>query len=363
MRRILIVANTYYQMIMAMQLNNTVFKDDSVVLLLSDHSKNTETICGKLNEEHIFEGVHYIKTKGIPDRRNSVDKLTDYFQISFGRKNRYSYYLDGVQNKYFDEIICYNYGIDIIGVYSAIYWHNPNVIVSLYEEGILTYDVVPQKTIHRAIIHHSRHFFGKKSINDVLSNFYCLYPELYRGNLNPVKIPEVADSGICAETLRHVFELSADRLSYPQKYIFFTSVYDFEGGKPIGEYRLVEQVAQLVGKENLLVKIHPRDVRTIYADNGFAVDRNSEIPWEAIQLSGHFRDNVFLTATSGSVLAGSFMAENPVKTFYLYNLCKLENNSLSQNSAKNIAELLGNEKLWDILKHVHIANQIEDILK
>lgn len=79
------------------------------------------------------------------------------------------------------------------------------------------------------------------------------------------------------------------------------------------------KVANLVGKDNLLIKIHPRDLRTIYSDNGFNVDKNSLIPWEAIQLSSDFSDKVFLTINSGSVLSGSTMSEKPVKTFICIN--------------------------------------------
>ena len=140
-------------------------------------------------------------------------------------------------------------------------------------------------------------------------------------------------------------------------------MYDFEGGEPIGEYQLVEKIAELVGKDNILIKIHPRDLRSVYSDNGFKVDRNSNIPWEAIQLSGDFSDKVFLTATSGSVLAGSFMAERAVKTYFLCDLCNLDQNPSAQNSVINIKELLENESLKAVLNSVHIAKQIEDILE
>ncbi len=147
-----------------------------------------------------------------------------------------------------------------------------------------------------------------------------------------------------------------------KKYFFFTSVYDFEGGEPIGEYELVCKIADLVGKENLLVKTHPRDVRTIYEDEGFIVDKNSDIPWEAIQLSKDFSDKVFLTATSGSVLAGSFMSENPPKTFFMHKCCNVSGNYSAQKTIATIEELLCDEALKDSLRTVSYANDVKDIL-
>lgn len=153
-----------------------------------------------------------------------------------------------------------------------------------------------------------------------------------------------------------------DTSGYTQKYIFFTSVYDFEGGEPIGEYELVLKVANLVGKDNLLIKIHPRDLRTIYSDNGFNVDKNSLIPWEAIQLSSDFSDKVFLTINSGSVLSGSTMSEKPVKTFYMYKLCNIKENRSCQKNAQDIEALLCKSSMKEVFRNVKIAEKIEDIL-
>lgn len=143
---------------------------------------------------------------------------------------------------------------------------------------------------------------------------------------------------------------------------FFTSVYDFEGGNPIGEYELVCKVAKLVGIDNLLVKTHPRDSRTIYKDHGFNVDVNSSIPWEAIQLSGDFSDKVFLTINSGSVLSGSTMSEKPVKTFYMYKLCDIKENKSCQKNAQDIEALLCESSMKEVFRNVRIAEKIEDIL-
>lgn len=125
---------------------------------------------------------------------------------------------------------------------------------------------------------------------------------------------------------------------------------------------MVCKVADLVGKDNLLVKTHPRDKRTIYSDNGFKVDKNSNIPWEAIQLSKDFSDKVFLTVNSSSVLAGSFMSEKTVKTFYLYKLCNVENNSLAKQGVETLENLLLNNELKKILVNVNVLADIDSVI-
>ena len=200
----------------------------------------------------------------------------------------------------------------------------------------------------------------RKTLKDNLHNFYCYYPILYRGNLVPVQIPRISVEAKITGILRNIFK--PDNTIYTKKYIFFTSVYDFEGGNPIGEYELVCKVAKLVGIDNLLVKTHPRDSRTIYKDHGFNVDVNSSIPWEAIQLSGDFSDKVFLTINSGSVLSGSTMSEKPVKTFYMYKLCDIKENKSCQKNAQDIEALLCESSMKEVFRNVRIAEKIEDIL-
>lgn len=362
-RRLLIIANTYYQLILAVQMRLTIFCKDEVILLLSNHSTNSEKVLNRLSNIEAFSEAHYIKTKGLIAKRNGVQKAKDFFDIILGRENRYSFYLDDIGNRYFDEIICFNYNIDIIGIYSLIYRNNISVKVSLFEEGILSYGVAFEDNIRRKTIRLFRKVFGKKDISDSYGNFYCFYPQLYSGALSVVGVPAIASGSECSDVLKSIFSINESQFSYSQKFIYFSSVYDFEGGAPIGELELVKSIGELVGKENLLVKTHPRDIREIYEKNGFSVDKNSSVPWEVIQLTEDFSDKVFLTATSGSVLAGSFMSDKPVKTIYLYNLCDISNNISAQETAEAILNLLEKEELKDTLCNVKIAKALEDIIK
>lgn len=361
MKRILIVANTYYQVIMAIQLKNTLFINDSVVLLISDHSKNTKNIAGKLDDVGAFECVKFIESLDVLKKRTICDKVRDYFQISIMKNNRYKYYLDGIDNKNYDEILCYNYGIDIYGLFAYLSSFNKNLCVSFYEESILSYNFsLGELNKNMRFISKIRKVFKKLDIMNRMSSFYCFYPMLYKGMLDAVAVPNISKKGKTSEILRTIFEL--DNYIYKEKYIFFTSVYDFEGGNPIKEYELCEGIAKLVGKENLLIKIHPRDRRNIYEDNGFKVDRNSAVPWEAIQLSGDFADNVFLTATSSSALAGSLMSEEPIETYYMYNCCDITGNSSAIKTVKDIESLLTTETMRDTLKSITIVKEISDII-
>lgn len=365
MKRMLVIANTYSQLIMAMQMNLTIAKNDEVVLLLSDHSKGTRNICDQLKKNDIFSEAYYINTKNILALRNKAEIIKDYADVALRNTNRFVTYLNEIKNRFFDELIVYNYGVDIIGLYSILYTINKNIRVSFYEEGVLsyTYCVKPTRNMKRNMVKILRNISGRKDISASFHDFYCFYPKLYKGDLIPVSVPHIFAGDECSLQLKLVFAIDSKTLQYDQKYIFFTSVYDFEGGAPIGEFELVSRIAKIVGKNNLLIKTHPRDTRTIYQASGFSVDANSEVPWEVIQLSKDFSDKVFMTVNSGSVLAGSFMTEKPTKTFYMYKCCDISGNYVAQRTAQDIYDLLYNESVKSVLEKVKIVDSIEEILE
>lgn len=351
----IILCNTYYQLIFAMHLNRNLFYEDEVSLVMSDHSKGAKKVCENLNKMNIFKKVNYMEVKWIraENKRNILKTI-----VKLKNENIFSF----VGNEKFDEFVFYNFDFVTNMLFQKLYKKNKDIKVTRFEEGILTYNLPISFSIKMKMINIFNNLCRRPILTKKMSGFYCFYPSFYRGILLPIEIEPIKLDREFQEILINSFNLSLDEDSYNQKYIFFTSVYDFEGGEPIGEYELVCKVADIVGKENLLVKTHPRDVRTIYEDNGFIVDKNSDIPWEAIQLSRDFSDKVFLTATSGSVLAGSFMSENPPKTFFMHKCCNVSGNPVAQKSVGTIEELLNDVSLKDSLKTVSKANDVRDIL-
>ncbi len=363
MKRILMIANTYYQLIIAVRLSSTLFCSDSVDIILSNHSNGMKEIVENVKESGVFNCVVFVETKGNVENRNIIERMKDFIEISFCRKNRYCQYLKDIDNKIYDELISFNQQIDLYGIYSYLSYFNCQIVVSQFEEGIISYSKRYANSKGRKCIDLIRRLQHKRSLKSVFKNFYCFYPQLYDGELYAVQVPAIKIDSECSGALRKIFSVIPEKLNYHQKYIFFSTTFDFEGGAPIGELELALSIANLVGIDNMLVKIHPRDTRNIYKKHGFTVDENSNIPWEVIQLSMDFSDKVFLTTTSNSVLAGSFMSEKKVRTCFLYKLCKIKDNKIATRVSNNIDELASNNTIMDILEKVTIIEKIEDIIK
>lgn len=362
MKRILIIANTYYQLIMATQMRNTILKKEEVVLLLSDHSNNAERVCERLQKCNYFSEVYYIRTKDLFKNRNFINRIIDLFSLSFGTNNRYGFCLNEIKKLHFDEMIFFNYSLQIYGMFSILYRVNKKIILSVYEESLFSYSTQLKENPGRKIIRIFRHIVNKKDVFDVLKNFYCFYPELYKGKLHAVPVQKIQKEGDCADILRKVFELDKAELEYPEKYIYFASVGDSEGGKPIGEFRVLNGIAQLIGKDNLLVKVHPRDDTEKYRSKGFKVDKNSSIPWEPIQLSSDFSQHVFLTAISTGPLTITLLQKKTPKVFYLYKMCDLSGNTPAKSAMEKLSFLFNSGFMEGKTADIRIAENLEDIL-
>ena len=357
-----IIVNTFYQLIEAIHLKNTLFYDDKIYCILSDHSNNAEKIYNKLVGSEVFDKIFFVHSKEYNDHSTIINKICALSYL-IGLKPKMIKNIKIVDKV--DEIIHFNGGYVASSLYNVLSKKNINLVESRMDEGILSincidslYTLSKKKKIAYAI----RNAFNLPNSINMKGMLYTMYPLYYNGILNKKEFPQISKNSKTIKDIRYVFNVSDKILNYDAKYIFFTSVYDFEGENAIGEYELVCKVANLVGKDNLLIKMHPRDTRTIYLENGFNVDLNSNIPWEAIQTSFDFSNKVFLTVNSGSVLSASTLSKDPIKIFFLFNFCDFSKNTLCKKNIENITIVLNTYFIKDSFENIKIAERLEEIL-
>ena len=134
------------------------------------------------------------------------------------------------------------------------------------------------------------------------------------------------------------------------------------GGKPIGEFELVKRIADKVGKDNLVIKVHPRDTRSVYLNHGLKIDMNSSIPWEVVFLCGNFDGKILLTINSTSVLSSCLLSDDEISGSYLFKLCDISKNESAKKNAKTITELINSAYLKGKLSRLSIPNNIDEIV-
>lgn len=365
MKSVLCVCNTYYQLLMVIQLKLTILKNKKVTLYISDHSRNSKSIVDNLKKINIFYKVEYIKTWELDHKnRNIFQHLYSVWEIFRGNID---YINSKIGKEVYDEIFFYNYDIAICSIFGVLIKKNKNLKCYRFEEGLLGYGLsICNKDMELSgrlkILYLLKKIFGQPILKEKIEYYYCLYPNLYKGSLKPkcISFFDLKNKNFVL-LLKKIFKIPT--LDYKEKYIFFTSVCDFEGGKPIEELKIIRKISSIVGKENLLIKMHPRDRRDIFKKEGFHIDKRNDIPWEVICLSYNFKDHIFLTTVSGCVLFSSLMKENSPKILFLYKLCYLEENYTAKNALKYLNDYLNNDLSRKNFYNVSIISNLEEIKK
>ena len=86
---------------------------------------------------------------------------------------------------------------------------------------------------------------------------------------------------------------------------------------------VLEEFANIVGKDNIIVKMHPRDKIDRYTCRGYKVMDNSIIPWEITTMLCDLSKKVLVTITSNAVMTGDFVFDIQNKIIQLDKLLSI----------------------------------------
>ena len=357
MKKSIILCNTYYQLIFAIQMRLTILHNDSVDIIITDQSLNAASVVKRLEKESLFNRCFYVETKKMTLSRNKLRNVYAVFEGTVGA----SIFNEIVD--IYDRVFIHNFDIASYALFASLYRNNKKIEVNRYEEGIISYRNIEAPSKKKNLVKVLRKAFRWNILEEQCENFYCFFPDFYQGDYRSIRIEPIDSTGEISSILKRVFDVHITENDYKEKYIYFTSVYDFEGGSPIHEYDLVSKISKLVGKDNLIIKMHPRDSRGLYEKGGFTIDQHSTIPWEVIQLCMDFSDKVLLSTNSTSIVSTNLMTSKGAEAYYTYKLCDINGNAAAIKTTGIINELLSDEIMSKKLSRVHIANNIMELLQ
>lgn len=350
----LIICDTLYQIITAIHMKCTIFGHEDIDIWISDHSMGTEDIVYRLREEKIFRDVFYVSTKNISYSNCIFYKIKNTILYGFGIKVP-------ADLKKYDEILYYGLSLIIYGIAECYRKENISVVWSRYEEGILSYDTDLQHGKCIAILQKLRHVLKRPQIEREVKNYYCFFPELKETHKewNFIKIPQIETDFISKMMYKRIFNYHEQILE--QKYIFFATSSDIDGN-PCGETGLVMKIADYVGKENLIVKMHPRDDRQVYRDNNILTMDSIGIPWEVFQLCGELNNKILLTIDSGAFLSiTAILPCKGIKGAFLFPCATQESHYLEQRG-KKIRKILDKLHAKGLCKNIQILEKIDEVV-
>lgn len=297
--KLLFVCNTLYQIIVASAIRK-MFPDAKADIILSDHSTANEKVCKKINEsKYIFDRAFYVETKYLYAYDEKITRVQRYKLI---RDKDTVPSMVAIDKKY-DAFFCANADPFTDRVANYVKQMNKYATLNWFEDGLSAYSLdrvyFPSKyKILRGKI--KKAWFGVYNLTSFIDNFYVFKPS--KMEWKPIAaIKEIAaiDKNL-AEKLGKIFSYSECTDSYEEKYIFFEDgMQDWEQGSDI---MLLNKIANIIGKENIIVRTHPRDTSNRFESAGFKTNSESSVPWEIIAINMNLRGKVLMTMYSQSVI-------------------------------------------------------------
>ena len=111
---------------------------------------------------------------------------------------------------------------------------------------------------------------------------------------------------------------------YDERFIFFEESFACEGN-PINDLQLLQQISDIVGKNNIVVKTHPRSTEERFKKNGFKTNTNTVVPWEIVALNlTNIEEKIFIGVCSGSMFNPKLIFDLNVNVVSLHQLIPRE---------------------------------------
>lgn len=344
----LIIANTYFQLITAVNLALNNFSEDSNDIVVTDCSVGMIDKLELIKKSRLFDNVYYYESKKII----KDNKIKKYLKYLFNRRS----ILNGKITNVYDEIVFYNLDVLCYALIDELNQNNRKLKCSRYDEGFSTYIIDRKNNIINNIL---RTILFKKNINKSIKKIYLYHPELlcYETNYKIEKIPNIdKKNNILKSLLNSIFDYK--KFDFTQKYVFFEESF-FCDEKGIEDYNLIMNIANIVGKENLIIKLHPRNKIDRFSKQGIKVWDSLGIPWEIYQMNEDYSNKVFFTISSGSILASKLYFDENIKSYFLYNCTEKMSDMVNENFLKYLKMLKNN---YD-MKCVNIPDSEEEFYK
>ena len=320
-KRVLFVAAQHFQVMVAWQLRSTILKDDYVDLILEDGSAGMKTLYERLSKTSFFDKVYFVKKETYKSYSEKIRNA--FFRYVFDKKLRYFDEFGFEPEQDYDEVYLNHFthfATMLIQRLSAEH----DVKVYRFEEGYGSYldGFCYQKKSTAAVFALKNAFapvLGLPNVVRQIQGDYLFSPErrLFETDRKAYKIPPF---GVKNEELRAFLRCAYGDVpdsEFDRKYIFFEeNIKD----SSIDDFGLVMKIAEKVGKENLMVKLHPRRPVDRFSEHGIKVSKTTGIPWEAILMQYDFSDKTIMTISSGIVFSSRLYLKSNIKTYMLFKV-------------------------------------------
>lgn len=319
---VLAICATYYHLFNILQLKRTLLKEREVDLVLTA----TSSFAGykdRLVQSGLFRKVEF----------SSIGNVTFSVEINEIRD-------PAKRSRQFMEHLEKGTGLDFDADYTDLYiplddWLNKLIYyclvqngmgpaIHLYDEGTASYTLDFAERLKNEVFPHER--FGKHALRENISELLLYAPELCSvKHPFPVnKLPGIDLQSEDIESIRAYFNAIFPYRSLPlRRFIYFESgsYLDYQPGLDI---EILDQIAQITGKEDIAVRLHPRATMNRFSRRGYHVMPEDNMPWEIVTLNEELDKRIFVSNISTAALTAHTVFGINIPTINLFRMDPVE---------------------------------------
>lgn len=278
------------------------------------YTPNVRQYAEKMAEENVFAVVYEVElVKDLLDRgsawKKALVRIKNALDIGKIEKNLPS---DPMS---YTKVLCSGVSLRKYEIYYAIKRNNPDVKFDLFEEGICEYYFLAKKPWGKILF--SYIFFGRFYADDC-ENLYVYSPEIVEIAWKKIKlkaitpVPEIPG---LLQIMNRCYDYTPTELATGKyKCVFLEQKMDTEA-ESREQIALIRTIAESFGKNELIVKLHPRTDPESY--KGMFDCMKTSMPFEIIAMSEDVEDITFISYGSSTLLNFRLMLHKEPNIFLL----------------------------------------------
>ena len=265
--------------------------------MLSNHT-DFSAILDNVVATGIFRKVYYVDDKKVSKTFISLDKQKRFI---FSR-NVHDFWETELDVEYTD----YYYGHNILA--NKLYYYylvkkQGNIVPHSFQEGASSYMADMWKIGTGDCLDHT--YYKDKSLLAMIKDMYMYLPDKL---LFTSKVP-VCPININSDRLREVIKQIYSPPPLPsQQFIYIALCSEYQGVSS-NEVEILDKIADIVGKENIAIKNHPRCDIDKYTYRGYYV-MDSSIAMEAYMLDPEIKKKILIAPLSTSLISATFLLDD-----------------------------------------------------
>ena len=287
------VAWTPLHVINIINTKTTYFPEAQSDLYIYGEFSGALEIYENIKQQRLFTNVFYIDLEKTGNKFTKITNLIVNKNIFVEYTATYEKLFIQGEN-YFSKIL-----------YGQSKKENPDLELNYIEDGLGAYvgsEILNLKNKKNKIID----FFNPYSIfKGKLLNYYVYEPALVekKSQANYYPLNKLTEANKATKVIRDIFNLEDEIASFPGRVLFLDQPLE-DDGFAINEQQLFKQLTELVGNENIWIKLHPRSNRKKY--DGFQIIETT-LPWELYFLNYDFTHTVIISTVSTAAFTPKLM--------------------------------------------------------